>query len=504
MPTLPDQYSSFGSKIRALLGLSQEARVLLVGPHFTAMRADFAATFRSVHLANSVQEVESANENRLFELACVDLFSSGQLNVPVDHLDKVADLISPGGFVWLADTRVPSLTRLTIGRRFANQLGARPSSNCVIDFLSSAGFTSVTQLTPWPDHVQAKDFWTPEAAAQYLVRSGDIWTRLASAVRRNRRIQHHSVYVACRGSRGSAVPILDEIDKQGITDLTGPVQLSSISMRSRGALILACHGSNASMIARIALSPDVQARVRRNADCTQFLHRLESLPASIRDKIPSPYGHFVVGDAQVFVEQKLEGTEVWRISKGSRQAERAVREALEFIELFSEKSSEPQLVDQTTFKGLFDVATEILPERLVRAGAGTVHLDRLVHSLARHLLGRFSRIGVAHGDYHLGNVLADPRSGELLGVVDWDTYIPIEISGVDRAHFLIAEGAWRHNVSVTTAAKGLAETCGDRDRLSLAIAMLRIVERSSHFPSEFSESIRESEAQLRLAADLLA
>lgn len=67
----------------------------------------------------------------------------------------------------------------------------------------------------------------------------------------------------------------------------------------------------------------------------------------------------------------------------------------------------------------------------------SVELVRVEEELRQALLGRAVWSSWVHGDFWLGNVLMQPESGRVTGVIDWDRAGPGELAAHDVVHLLL-------------------------------------------------------------------
>jgi aminoglycoside phosphotransferase (APT) family kinase protein len=129
----------------------------------------------------------------------------------------------------------------------------------------------------------------------------------------------------------------------------------------------------------------------------------------------------------------------------------------------------------------------------------------LIGALEARLLGREQLLAWAHGDFGYGNALVNPATGELTGVIDWDTAREDELAGVDLVNFLTQRHRMEHGVPLS----GALEAVGDRvlraefeavppeaAREVLVVTFLRFFQRSARYPRVFARE----HADLRRAA----
>jgi hypothetical protein len=215
----------------------------------------------------------------------------------------------------------------------------------------------------------------------------------------------------------------------------------------------------------------------------------------------------------MWLEDRLPGTVAWRLPLRLRPV--IDEDWVEFLRELIRVTCTPVVLDDQAAK-----------EFVERWRQGTHELDpELGHEvsvleawLRRRLTNTSRPLGWSHGDFGYGNLLADPASGRLQAVVDWETGRADEMLGVDWMNMLLArermssdliaavrnvaqhmkagasaDGPARALVScVATAGLG-AEFL---DEL-LGLTLLRIVQREARYPRLFAKSMQEFSAALQ-------
>lgn len=67
-----------------------------------------------------------------------------------------------------------------------------------------------------------------------------------------------------------------------------------------------------------------------------------------------------------------------------------------------------------------------------------VCLDKLNDELHKALLGQTLPVGWVHGDYTLENILFDPQTGFIIGIVDWELAAPNDLPQLDLVMLLLS------------------------------------------------------------------
>lgn len=497
MSTPTDAFSSTALKLSALFGLSGDARVLIAGRHYAAVEDDFASVFSKVEVATSATELGVLPTENRFDLVCLDLFTGGSVEEMERALHHGKELLAPGGYLWIAGSHCGSLARI---------LGSTPSlpdaqmvpPSRILEALGDLPF--LQKFLVIPGHSNRPDYVSASLASTKTTEYGPFIDRMLARLRLTRFTHCDYQFIAAAGESDARLPLLTALEAELPKEGSEPIALRALAMRARGAVIAHCAAGRNNFIVRLALEQSIKDRVRRNAECTDRLHALTGLAPRFKALIPQTLSRFTYGEAEAFVEQRMPGVEVWRFPVNSSRALRAIKEAGEFIDALSLSASEAMRIDAVVFRELFPVALVNLPRLLQEKGIEEGRLYEAIQHLERLLLGRQLQIGIGHGDFHLGNILADPRTGAITGVVDWDTYVEREIAGVDRAHFNLL---LKSQISGRTILQCALDDEGQKDTSECVltkVALLRIVERTALFPGEFDRRIPELMTLLRAVA----
>lgn len=228
-------------------------------------------------------------------------------------------------------------------------------------------------------------------------------------------------------------------------------QLHRILLRSRGALMLSLQNRVGERhIARLCGSADIAAVVGKNCEALNQLHQNQYLPTFCRQRIPRVIAH----SAETFIEEQLPGVLGWQlIDMTQPPAGTILSDAWEFslglsIATAKETNVSPDLVqrlignDIQFLQGFFAGDTQLLNT-----------LTDFQEQLNQALVAQTLPIVTAHGDYGYGNLLCDPATGRLTGVIDWDTCRDTELPGIDFLNLLIQH--LRMQVGLATAPRSV-------------------------------------------------
>lgn len=116
------------------------------------------------------------------------------------------------------------------------------------------------------------------------------------------------------------------------------------------------------------------------------------------------------------LERALPGAELHRLSASPEARAHALEKAASAIGDLHRLSAQERIIDEPILEQWIDDRLAIV----ATAARNRAALERLRGRLREAWAGRTACLGWVHGDYWLGNVLADPSSGAVTGIVDWE------------------------------------------------------------------------------------
>lgn len=290
------------------------------------------------------------------------------------------------------------------------------------------------------------------------------------------------------------------------TDQAVPaVTLQRVDMRARGAMILFVRqiSGDRSWIVRVTAHPRISAIVARNHAFLDCLHDSSAVPHRLRRLLPRPLHHFDYAGRTLFIETMCPGVPAWKVNHGAL-IQRIHHEATHFIaelNLVTGRRKTLRVEDLNALLGQDLKRLDQCPSLTPSLGR---QCDALAQTVRCALEGQELFLAVGHGDYGYGNILVDPRSGHLTGVIDWDTGSLQELVGVDLINMEIQKVRSERRTgfyhAFVTVARAITEQGGlDRDgtyanafgiwknRLPalLATAVLRYIARAAQYPEIF-------------------
>ena len=155
--------------------------------------------------------------------------------------------------------------------------------------------------------------------------------------------------------------------------------------------------------------------------------------------IPLPVAHGIHGGCPFFAEQALRGR------AGNVQTENWVSVALlqraaDALSALHRHTATSMVVGDKILRQWVDrplARIRRVAEETSGPGAHAAGLDLVCREVRARLWNRTVRAGWVHGDFWLGNVLMDPQSGAVTGLIDWDRAGAAELGTLDLFHFLV-------------------------------------------------------------------
>ncbi|WP_136514436.1 phosphotransferase family protein [Geomonas edaphica] len=503
-PSGPTGYNA-GDNLLHLLGLAPESRVLIVGEELRP----WWDRFRDCRFIGD-----------LSSLPAPDTF----LLLLVDPASAEAALDPKGGFAVLKGVMAPEAVLLVfaVNRWGLRHLKARirgtmPTKGARFGYrglqraLAEAGIDGQRLFVPMGPLFEADEFAAPGTEFMEIPRHWNRAYHLAHRLGAYHEMADGFLVVAGDPPlefRGTVRAITDWLAANG--EGAPRLRVERFDLRLRGALVLFLkeRGRPGGMIARLVSDPALASTLGKNA---AFLTSLRDATAgcdAVTALLPHPLLNRCVDGSSVFVESLLPGVIAWKVVS-SDNGEGIALQAADFLVAMRDASSQRVILRERTLD-------ELIPTRLAEEGVSGDRevadgFARVAHALRQGLADRELGLGCSHGDFGYGNILVDPGSARLTGVIDWDTARLSELPGVDFYNFLLQRSriekgsglfsAWQDLVRglVFERYRELWLKLGVTEDLRDAVgrlALLRYLARSARYPAVFSSERDECRSVL--------
>ena len=171
-----------------------------------------------------------------------------------------------------------------------------------------------------------------------------------------------------------------------------------------------------------------------------LLERLARLPPAIARRIPRPIYQDDVAGARLFVLEEFPGV---TLEAAVELLDAATREGAAFLARFHEATSRREVMTIGAFDSLCGPMFEAARERYPVLGET---LARVRSAVATALAGLELPIVWIHGDFKVENLVVDPRTGALAGVIDWEISEPEGLPMLDLWYLLLYNRHIRENL----------------------------------------------------------
>jgi len=232
------------------------------------------------------------------------------------------------------------------------------------------------------------------------------------------------------------------IVSQQIKTVLGCISLSllveRIDIRSRGAMVLFISEKcfNLRFVSRLVSDLKQRSIVRRNHTFLKYLRSNKILNNNIKDKIPIPVGEAQFTDISLFTETAIDGVVAWKASSNALR-ESIYNGASSFIFELQKNFKQKVFLNDELVGGLFREDIERLNSCPAINDDFLKKTCKYIKKIQHILCGREWFITVSHGDFGYGNILVNSNSGELAGVIDWDTGKQVDLPGIDYVNLMV-------------------------------------------------------------------
>lgn len=180
-------------------------------------------------------------------------------------------------------------------------------------------------------------------------------------------------------------------------------------------------------VARVATDAAGAESLTANTAALSALHDRHDL-ADWRSLLPAVLQQSTHEGLPVAIEGRLPGVTGTRLLEDG-SPDRLLAGALGAIEVLHAATATERPVDEHLRQGLFETALGRV--RRARPAAWAADIDAVEHALRGAFDGRSVTTAWVHGDYWLSNVLFDPGSSAVTGIVDWERATPDGLPELD-------------------------------------------------------------------------
>jgi hypothetical protein len=320
--------------------------------------------------------------------------------------------------------------------------------------LNSAGFTSGKAYLPLPDWRSYHALIDPEdrqaVEAYFAERGSGRWEAMELKFRSGLAALLASSFfcVASRSQAGASV--LDQIGAQVVRGLArGGDRAACVKFRVTRREVVTCELKIGEGLANVILKVPLStaANLRTNLEHETLLSLRDILHASGKwPEIPKALLRSEFRNISYYVQDAMPGFSGLRFSHSRNHQGQWMQQALDFIfRLHLATQTHVKLDEATWDEAVMPLLAPAL--RMAEQSAG-VNSTYLRDFLMQELAGCSWPFVFNHGDYWLGNLLFDPKTGRLQGVIDWDRALPSSLPLIDLFNVLLSARAETASTSV--------------------------------------------------------
>ena len=195
-------------------------------------------------------------------------------------------------------------------------------------------------------------------------------------------------------------------------------------------------GETGSALLKLPLIPYAATRMRENAEHLLRLSRAGELSPEQRRIFPANLAEGLCEGQAYYLETFLPGRSLdqWPATARGPQQFRAIWERWFEIQQSLARSV---VIAEPVFAAMLGDHARRLQEWLMPAGAQAARLQRVIAYCREKFLSRELSLSLVHGDFSIKNILADPATQALTGVVDWDLADFFSAPPLDVLHFFV-------------------------------------------------------------------
>jgi len=426
-----------GDNLLLLMGLPADSAVLIIGDRLDS----WGRLFRNCRVSAHIPDRSAGTEP-----CCLVLYhstSADDSRAFATDMNLAREILAENGSILVFaenPTSFRNLRQLKLGK-LGSLLGKlRFGHSCYEQQLHQSGFGDVRCFYSLPNLEQAEELVT---VGSRLLELPHYWHSLLHAANKLglfRKLAEGVVYHAS-SIRLESGELLDRINAEVKRQTSRPqvyYDLERIDIRARGALVLFLMnvGTGDRLVARIVSDTKIDQIVRKNHDFLESLHTASGLSSSFRKMLPLPLCRMEYSGSAVYVETMVEGLPAWKVNRQNLK-KRILQDSVGFLIQLNHATSQVTRLGEHVLDELFKADLIRIMSSEVIESTFKEKLVLLINSLIHRLTGRNLNLTTSHGDYGYGNILVDPESGALKGVIDWDTARKSDYPGIDMFNLFV-------------------------------------------------------------------
>jgi len=512
-----DTYSQISSKLGFLFRAEQDATVLLIGHRALKWGEDFKNYF-SVCDETAVftsDEAKKLNKNnRMYDLIILDASISQQTDKEETLRDLREHLSSKGHMMLIAGNKY-SLNKIKtfVNGGVADSLGL--SLNRYKKILKKSGFTSIRAFLPMPNVNDMEEIVSEHIKTVQLPAYYHPIYKIANRCKFYKHIHDAYIFVSSPASEDGISYFIEgfQSELKSVTRRTYKFSLDRFDMRARGSLVLFVSDSagKEKFVVRIAVTPEIDLKIKKNSSWLHFLLANKNVLNEVKNKLPKPVTDFQYNGKKVYVEEMVSGILAWKMVANNYLLGKIETEAMKFLKALEISTTRYEYVDKEVYDRFISRDIEKVSSVISRNVALRVYIENIISYLEKKLIYKWHRFVFSHGDFGYGNILINPDSGDITGIIDWDGARQLDLPGIDFLNFTIQKNRICNGSSLHQEIRCLwsnpkildSNQSFDMDfyQIQLSATVVRYVIRAAEYPSIFACDVSDFTDALKFIKD---
>ncbi|MEO8152863.1 MAG: phosphotransferase [Rhizobacter sp.] len=178
----------------------------------------------------------------------------------------------------------------------------------------------------------------------------------------------------------------------------------------------------------VVMTRDALAIDRRAREAETLRHLATTLPAPLAALLPRVLDRFSLDGNECFVLQHIPGVTADAVVPG---LDRVTLASLDFLLSLHRVTATRRVMDEDEWSR---VLQPMFDSAVARNGVVATELRALEKCIRDRVVGQVWTAACSHGDFKIENVMYDPTSFHLTGVIDWEHALPDGLPYIDLAY----------------------------------------------------------------------
>ncbi len=500
------------------MGLPTKCKVLVIGNKLSYCND----LFKETHFEDQIPSVTTMSA--VYDLILYHSSSANSRPSLQSDLKQIRQLLTPTGLILFFAENIYSLhnfKNFVHGKfgLFYNKLWYRQSG--YKKSLQLAGFKAIRIFLPQPHLERPEELVFAQSKKFELPNLSQPLHHLFFTIGAYSALVEGYIFLARPDSIGSS-DLLKMMNAQIISTLQLPsanMVLERLDIRLRGALVLFITEKNtgSNFIVRLVSDNTIDNIVSKNHSFLEYLRSYVGLPELIINKLPRPICRKEFAGSIIYVETMISGIIAWK--KYSQKLRRPIfRDSVDFLLHLHHATQQLVMLNVTQLTSLFADDFARLANCDVISTKFRKQIENMIFTVQDQLIGKKIPLVVSHGDYGYGNIVVDPHTGMMQGVIDWDTGKSSDFPGIDLLNLFVQKERIEKGYTVSSAFSAIINGTRDNDyyaiflqfgipeelfNIIVYISFIRYLTRSAQYPNVFLSDQNDYELLIAILKEKL-